>query len=241
MELEKVKQLVEYLEDRIVNNFETHFSYLVMEDFYEGGYNERTEDEFFYEEYFEQYENGVINLLLEIEDEMAIEFMNLKIRLIKLKRIIDTKLVNISNEEEPTEIKKSLRHSIASYFLIKDRYDKKEFVSLLHSILTSKSYIESSLNDFEKLFEETGIKEKILWKGTELEITYLISSLLRFFDNSTGKRYFKLIENSFKNKSGNDFNSRQLSSVYYDKSDKIVSTDSIYKVVSEISTHFSLI
>ncbi|SDE03807.1 hypothetical protein [Riemerella columbipharyngis] len=120
--------------------------------------------------------------------------MKLKIRLIKLKRVIDTKLANNSVDEKP------LKYNRIGHFLLKDKFDKQKFVSLLYSKLISKNFIECSIEDFETIFEENKYFKKIQWKGTELQLTFLINSLLKFFDTDINKKHYKLMETYFINK-----------------------------------------
>ncbi|MFV0304290.1 MAG: hypothetical protein ACK5IC_02255 [Moheibacter sp.] len=237
MNKSEVKKLVEYFEDKVLTNFDTHFSWLVLEDFYGGGYKDRIEDEFFYDEYFEQYEESIINLLLHIEDEMDSDYMDFKIRLIKLKRLIDNHLIKIG--KSPTHIK-PIRQSRITYFHLKDKIDRTKFITLLYDELTSKNFIDCSFEIFEQLFSETPNRIKVQWKGTEKEITYLINGILWCFDDGVGKTHFKLIEILFINRFGSPFKNDQLNSFYYGKSDEILPKDSIYKVVNKIDTDLSL-
>ncbi|NIK91166.1 hypothetical protein GZ212_03290 [Mangrovimonas sp. CR14] len=237
MDKTEASRLVEYYEDRIIYNFEKYFNELVLDDFYGGGFRDRIEDSFFYDEYYEQFEEEIIELLLKIKNIDNSEFEDLRLRLIKLKRIIDTKLIEIG--KSPSQ-NKPVRESRIGYFMIKDNINSKELISVLYEELKSKKLVECSKEDFESLFKVTKQGNKIQWKGTERQITYLICSLLAYFDNEIGSRHFKLIESLFTNKSGKTFKSKQLSSVYHEKADSIPPNDKIVKIVNNISTHFPL-
>ncbi|TVZ48654.1 hypothetical protein [Olleya sp. Hel_I_94] len=234
MELKKVKELVEYFEDRIIKNFETHFSYLVLEDFYSGGYDDRIEDEFYYDEYYSKYESDITNLLLEIEDDMSSEFMNLKLRLIKLKRIIDTRLSKIeSNINPPLRSKKR-----NVQFILSSKIDKQEFIKTLHNQLIEYKLIDTDFNNFEKHFDKDW-EDKIQWKGTELQIANLITKLIdnTFLDIETQNFKNKLITAHFINKKGNNYKEKQLSSVLAEKKDYIPDDDVTIKIIQELSTN----
>lgn len=233
---DRVKEQVEYFEERILINFDKHFNYLVLEDFYTGGSNDRIEDEWFYEEYFEQYENDIIHLLLDIEQEDE-RFYDFQLRLIRLKRIIDNKLIKIgkaSNELNP------IRQSRINYFLLKDNISEEIFINILFEELISKKFIDCTKDEFSTLFSNSKKRIKIQWKGTELQITLLINSLLEYFDTDVGKQHFKLIEINFINKKGNNFKHKQLGSVYHEKLDTIASNETILKIIKKMSTHLQL-
>uniref|UniRef100_UPI00227C1012 hypothetical protein n=1 Tax=Sinomicrobium oceani TaxID=1150368 RepID=UPI00227C1012 len=134
----EVKEKVEYLEERILHNFDKYLNYLVLEDFYDGGYEERIDDEWFYEEYFESYEKDIINLLLEIGEEDK-EYYDFQLRLIRLKRIIDTKLNKLSKAPGETE---PVRRSRISYFILDKKIKKDEFIESLYNGLSIKNFIE---------------------------------------------------------------------------------------------------
>lgn len=238
MKIVEVKKLVEYFEDKIVNNFETHFSHLVLDDFYGGGYRDRIEDEFFYDEYFEQYEENIINLLLEIENETSSEFMDFKLRLIKLKRIIDTRLVKLNFNNSNYTNSSPKRQTRINFFLLKDTINKEEFITLFYTELINKKFIDCSKEKFLQLFEDSKNKQKIQWRGTELQLTFIINSLLRYFDFDLNKKHYKLMATHFINRFGNHFKPDQLCSVYSDKCNNIEPKESIVELVNKIDTHF---
>jgi hypothetical protein len=143
MELEEIKRFVGYLEDRIIINFEQYFSELILMDFYEGGFEARLSDELYFEEYFEQHESDIINLLLLIENEFDDEYENLKMKLIKMKRIIDTKLSMVSLESDnEKKIRTLSRRNIS--FLINTEINKEEFIQTLFKKLTLNNLINST-------------------------------------------------------------------------------------------------
>ncbi|PIE50510.1 MAG: hypothetical protein CSA38_02620 [Flavobacteriales bacterium] len=238
MNKSEIKKLVEHFEDKVLINFDTHLSYLVLEDFYSGGYNDRIEDEFFYDEYFKKYEKNIISLLLHIEYKMDSDYMDFKIRLIKLKRIIDNHFIKIG--KSPTQIR-PIRQSRITYFHLKDNIDKNKFVSLLYDELTSKNFIDCPVQVFEELFNEMPNRFKVQWIGTELQLTLLVNSLLGYFDSDVSKQHYKLTTNLFVNKKGNDFKPKQLSSVYTEKVDLIKPNDPVHKIIEKISTHLPLV
>ncbi|WP_299114291.1 hypothetical protein [uncultured Winogradskyella sp.] len=235
MELKEVKALVEYFEDRIIKNFETHFSYLVLEDFYEGGYDDRIEDEFYYDEYYSKYESNIINLLLEIEDNMSSEYINLKLRLIKLKRIIDTRLSKIeSNINPPIRSKKR-----NVQFILNPKIEKELFIKTLHILLLDFKLISSNFDNFKSHFDNNW-HDKIQWYGTELQITNFITLLIEkgLLDIETQNFKNKLITAHFTNKKGNNYKEKQLSSVLADKKALVPNDDVILKIIQELSTNF---
>lgn len=236
MEFDEIKKLVEYYEDRIIINFEEYFSRLVLMDFYEGGFEDRIEDGLYYQEYFEQYENGIIKLLILIENEFDKEHDDLKMRLIKMKRIIDTKLSQIeliSDGEKPLRIKKR-----NNQFLVSSKIDKEEFVQNLYEKLHLNNLINTTFENFKNHFSEKG-HDKIQWLGTELQITNLISSLIekQFLDPETVNFKNKLIASHFENKNKKLFKEKQLGAVYSEKKESIPKDDIINKIIEEISAH----
>jgi hypothetical protein len=231
MKEDELKKLVEYYEERILTKFDYHFNKLVLEDFYEGGYEMRIEDEWFYDEYFDKYEDGIINLLKEIEDD---EYHNYKLRLIKLKRTIDNHLTKLNKEPNSTPI----RQSRISYFILLSNIDKNKFTDLLHSKLTSHNYIECTLDNFIQLFQKNTEIDKVKWKGNELQITYLFNHLIKYMDKEVNNSKYKLIQTYFNNKSGNNFKAKQIGSVYAEKKDIFPSDDPILMVLKEMSTQF---
>jgi hypothetical protein len=233
MNFKKTETQVSYYEDRITTNFEKHFNYLVLEDFYDGGYNDRIEDTFFYNEYFSIYHNGIINLLLEIENTSE-EYIPLKIRLISLKRIIDNKLSMVEN----SNANKILRNKRAISFLISSNIDKNRFVEILYNQLYENKLIDVNLDDFKTHFKEEW--DNIKWLGTEIQITNLISNLIdkKYLDAETQNFKYKLITTHFSNKRGKPFNEKQLGTVYSEKKEAIPKDDIILKIISEMSIIF---
>lgn len=238
MNLKEVKELVEFYEDRIVNQFEEHFSNLVLEDFYSGGCDVgRIEDEFFYEEYFSRYEGGIIDLLNEIDFDDE-EYYDFQLRLIKLKRIIDTKLSKVKLDNDDSS--NVNRVSRTSTFIINPKLDKVGFIKNLYDSLIKYHFISNNEDEFNLLFESNiNPTKRIHWKGTELQITTLISKLidLKLFDIELNNYKFKLISTFFINKSGRDFRSKQLGSVYAEKKDSLPEDDSIFSIIEEMSTN----
>lgn len=236
MKVEEIQQLVDYYEDMIVTNFEMHFSRLVLMDFYEDGYDTRTEDEFYYEEYFERYEIGIRNLLLDLEEEMNDEFMDFKLRLIKLKRIIDTKLYKIDIEEKnnPLGIQRKRQ------FILNSNIDKDKFINILYEQLNNYKLINVDFKDFIIHFSNN-YENKIQWLGTELQITNLITLLIEneYLTKKTNRFKYKLIESHFTNKKGEPFKRNQLSSVFTENKEKTFE-DITNVILDEISTHLSL-
>ncbi len=237
MDYQEIEKQIEYYEDRIIINFDKYFSELIMMDFYEGGFDDRLSDELYFEEYYEKYENGIINLMFEIEAEE--KYYEFRLRLIKLKRIIDNKLHNLNNEEENNVIKiKPIRQLRISYFKLLTKVNMDLFINKLHSQLQLHNFIQCEISDFKMLFLKEGIKNKIQWKGTELQITSLINELMKYFDPEVDNYKFKVIVNHFINKSTKVFNSKQLASVYADKKEFLPNNDPIRFILKEMSTHF---
>lgn len=237
MNYEEIKAKIDYLEDRVITNFETYFSYLVLQDFYEGGYNNRVEDEFLYEEYFSQYEDDIVNLLLLIQGDSLDDFTDFKLRLIKMKRKIDTLLAKVEIEDDEITNRKQRRNP---EFLLNQNLDKDNFIEFLHTELNDNKLIEVSFDEFKKHFDEN-CPNRIQWFGTELQISNLINSLIdkKYLDNETHKFKYLLIASHFLNKNGNLFKVKQLGAVYADKWEMIRETDIISKIIENISTHFS--
>ncbi|WP_139958352.1 hypothetical protein [Flavicella sediminum] len=234
MELQEIKTLVENFEDKIIHNFETHFSYLVLEDFYDGGYEDQIEDSFYYEEYFSRYSNDIINLLLETEDNMTSEFMEIKIRLIKLKRIIDTRLSKIkTNNNNPSRTK-----TRNTQFIFNSNINKENIINLIYTLLLNNKLINEDEDTFKSHFE-TNWDSKIRWLGTEIQLTHLITLLIEnnILDNETQNFKYKVISSHFINKKENPYKEKQLSSVLADKRVMIPNDDITFKIIQEISTH----
>lgn len=239
MDLKEVEERVIFYEKRILTEFEKYFSYLILEDFYTGGYEDRISDEWFYEEYFEQYESGIISLLLEIEHENE-EFYDFQLRLIKLKRIIDTKLLSIKSDSGNEDNIPTKRQPRISYFILNDNIDKNSFIRNLYQELIDKSFVNCDSESFDKIFNpnlENNSIEKIQWLGTELQITYFVNQLMEFLDKEIHQRKYKLIESFFLNKKGNKFNPKQLASVYTDKKEFTPNDDSIKYIMEKMSTY----
>lgn len=234
MKIEEVKKLVEYFEDRIIINFEKHFNQLVIMDFYEGGYNNRIEDEFFYDEYFEKYEKGVIDLLLLIENEFSDEYQDFKFRLIKMKRVIDNHLTKINDDV----VIENFKHTRNTQFLLNQNFNSENIINSLYNQLTINKLIDINLEDFKNHFNDIW-NVKIKWLGTELQITNLINLLIKndILDKETSNNKYLLIKNHFVNKNNKTFNSKQLGAVYSEKNESIPKDDIIYKIMDEISTH----
>lgn len=238
MELNEVKKLVEYFEDRIINKFDEHFNYLVLEDFYSsGGDVGRLNDEWFYEEYFSRYEEDIIELLNDInfDDENYFDF---QLRLIKLKRIIDTKISKVKKDDN---VGIPARKSRSTSFIINPKIDNHKFIKSLYKSLKSNNFISDSEEQFNLIFNDKFYpNDKIHWKGTELEITTLFNSIIEnnCFDEEIKKFKFKSISKYFTNKKGNDFRPSQLNSVYHEKKDMILDDNPIFKVISEMSTYY---
>lgn len=231
MELEKVKKSVEYYEDKIITNFENNFGELVLMDFYEGGFNDRIEDEFFFEEYFSRYEQGIINLLLEIENNFDEEFKDVKIRLIKMKRVIDNHLARVSESHKIN----SFRTKRKDQFLLESKINKEDFIRVLYSKLIENQLIDSTEDAFKKHFT-INWEEKIRWLGTELQLSNFIHLLIkdRYLDSETETSKHKLVATHFLNKKGNEFKPKQLGAVFSDKKDTIATDDVIHKIMYEI-------
>ncbi|QMU63035.1 MAG: tyrosine-type recombinase/integrase [Flavobacteriaceae bacterium] len=236
IELQEVKKKVEYFEDRILHNFETHFSYLVLDDFYGGGHRDRISGEWFYDEYFEQYENDIIELLLKIEhkDEKYYDF---QLRLIKLKRIIDTKLSKIENNNDTTN---PLRINRKKSFLLNPDLNKKEFINFLYKVLIKNKLIDEKNDDFKFHFENQWDK-KIQWLGTEFQITNLIDLLIEnnYLNNETKRFRHQLVIHHFINKNGEPFKNNQLSKALSEdkhKAFEYITND----IIDEISTTIPL-
>lgn len=231
MEIKDIEKIVNYLEDRIITNFEKHFSQLVIEDFYEGGYNDRIEDEFFYDEYFSRYENKVIDTLLFLENDMSEESQNFKLRLIKMKRVIDNYLSKIPKGVEIN----SFKHNRNSQFLINQELDKSKTIENLHNQLYINKLIDSNFDDFKSHFNKNW-DSKIQWLGTELQIANLINLLVdkNILDKETQNFKYKLITSHFVNKKGNVFNVKQLGSIYSDKREMIPNDDITLSIIKFI-------
>jgi len=238
MKKEELKQLVEYFEDRILNNFEKHFSSLVLEDFYDGGFEERIKDEFFYEEYFSQYEQNIINLLLQIENETSSEFIDFKLRLIKLKRIIDTRLLSSEIEMKQDLLKTGNKRN--TQFLLNQNLDKEIFIKKVYDLLLINKLIDCSYVEFRTHFDNTW-EGKIKWLGTILQITNFITLLIEnnYLLDETKRFKNKLILTHFNNSKGEQFISNRLSSVFSDKKD-MTFDDITNDILDELSITFHL-
>ncbi len=234
MNFQKIKELVEYYEDRIIINFEKHFSDLILEDFYDGGFEDRLEDELYYEEYYTQYEDGIIDLLFTIQNKTDDKYIDFRRRLIILKRTIDTKLSKIT-----TEIKlEKIKHQRKSAFLLNQNIDNYKFIEFLHKQLVNNKLIKTDINNFNYHFKDEW-QTKIQWLGTELQIVNLITLLIEnnFLDDETKKFKNKLISSHFLNKKGNRFVEKQLSSCFADKKDTLFN-DITNSIMDEICTYF---
>lgn len=238
MKFQEIKELVEYYEDRIIINFEKYFSQLVLMDFYEGGYNDRTEDEFYYEEYFSDYESEIVNLLLRIEDEFDDNYQDFKIRLIKLKRVIDTKLSKATPHLDVDYLLK--RNKRNNQFLINIGIEKEKFIQILHNQLHINKLIYTEYQEFKAHFNDNW-GNKIQWQGTEIQITNLFCSLIdeKYLDPETHNFKYKLISKHFLNKSGKSFIEKQLGTVYAEKRNTIPKDDVILKIIEEMSIIFN--
>ena len=219
MKFKDIKKQVDYLEDRVINNFDKYFSQLVLLDFYEGGFEDRLEDSLFYEEYFSDYESTIIDLLFHIKEESNVESLDLKLRLIKMKRIIDTYLSKVINNESDVDnpnIKR--KHNRNSNFLLNQNLDTEKLIEFVHKQLFTNKLIDISLNNFKSHFKNEW-DSKIQWLGTELQLTNFITLLIEneYLDSETKRFKNKLIALHFTNKKGNSFNEKQLGSVFSDK------------------------
>lgn len=236
MKEEELKKLVEYFEERVLTKFDYHFNKLILEDYYEGGYEMRIEDEWFYEEYFEQYEDNIINLLMSIEDE---DYYDYKLRLIRLKRIIDTKLSKFNKEVEKVDNSNPpTKQTRINHFLLLTTIDKVDFILKLHTNLTTHNFIECNIEEFSEMFSKKSTVNKIHWKGNEHQITHLINHLINFMDKEVNNNKLKLITLYFINKYGNRFKAKQLGTVYSEKKDLLPMDDPIINICQEMSTHF---
>lgn len=237
MELNEVKKLVEYFEDRIINKFDEHFSNLVLEDFYsDGGDVGRIEDEWFYEEYFSRYEEDIIELLNDINFDDK-NYFNFQLRLIKLKRIIDNKLSEITREEDKNNLKRSER---VDSFLLNSKIENEDLViKNLYNELILKNLIQTKLESFQLLFKyNSNPISKIQWRGTEPQITYLITHLIgKILSSEIQKHKLKLISKYFTNKNGGDFKPKQLSSAYRRAIINFPHEDPILDIIKKVSTN----
>lgn len=237
MELYEIKELVNHFEEKIITKFEENFSELVLSDFYGGGYDERIEDEFFYDEYFEMFEEDIINLLRYIEDCYDDEYFELKIRLIKMKRKIDTYMCKL---EKRNSNDGSLRVNRKSQFILNNKIVKEYFIEILHDKLIQNKLISDDLKTFRKHFD---IKwdDKIQWLGTEIQICNLFHLLIenKFLRIETQNFKHKLVCNHFINRKGNVFKEKQLGSVFSDKKVLIPDDDVIIKIIEELVEEMS--
>lgn len=238
MEIDEIRNLVNHYEDKIITNFDENFSRLVLMDFYEGGYEERIEDEFYYEEYFSRYEQGVINLLLEIENCFDDECESMKLRLIRMKRKIDTSLSKLQKSKDE---ELSFRFKRKSQFLLNSNIPKGYFIECLYKKLLENKLISDDFKNFEQHFN-IDWEYKIQWLGTELQLSNLIYLLIeeKYLDPETKTFRHKLVCAHFINKKGNEFQEKQLSSVFAEKRDTIPNDDVIYKIIYELSTDENL-
>lgn len=237
MTFQEIKELVEYYEDRIIINFEKYFSELVLMDFYEGGYEGRLSDELYYEEYFEEYENEIIDLLLSIENEFSYEYQNFKMRLIKMKRLIDTKLSTVTLVSNEEKISRAVGRK--NQFLINPKIGKEQFIQTLFDKLISNNLISTTSEIFKNHFF-VKCNDRIQWLGTELQITNLFSRLIeiKVLDPETVNFKNKLIAFHFTNRNNKLFKEKQLGAVYSEKKESIPTDDIINKIIEEMSTHF---
>lgn len=235
MNYKEIEALVNYYEDRIKTNFDEHFNQLILEDFYDGGFEDRIEDNFFYHEYFTKYELGIINLLLEIETYND-EYKSFKIRLVTLKRIIDNKLLKYGN----TDLSEPKRNKRVESFLINSNIDKPKFIQTFYDLLFENKLIDVNSNDFKTHFSNDWSKMK--WHGTEIQITNLFSNLVdkKILDPETGNFKYKLIATHFLNKNSKPFIEKQLGSVYSEKKEFVPSDDIILKIIQKLALTFIL-
>lgn len=233
MDYSDINSKVIFFEDRILYNFDKYFNYLVLEDFYTGGHEDRIDDEWFYEEYFEEYEKGLINLLMDIEDKGE-EYYNLQLRLIKLKRIIDTKLNKINKNDEESYPKRRKR---ISYLILNENIDSDRFIELLYNKLNHKNFINCSISDFRNLFTDVSERKKIQWTGTESQITFFINKLIIFLDKESGNNKYELITRLFINRNSKKFKPKQLSTVYSERGENIASDDPLRDLFKYMSTN----
>lgn len=239
MKFKKIKKEVNYLEDRIITNFDKYFSGLVLLDFYEGGFEDRLEDSLFYEEYFSEYESTIVDLLFLIKEESDGEYLDIKLRLIKMKRIIDTYLSKVENDiDVNNNLNTKRRNNRNSNFLLNQKLDNEKFIKFLHNQLVINKLINTSIIIFENHFKNEW-NSKIQWLGTELQLTNLITLLIEneYLDSQTKTFKNKLIASHFINKKGNPFIEKQLGSVFSDKKDSMFN-DITNTIMDEISTNF---
>ncbi|WP_400070392.1 hypothetical protein [Zobellia russellii] len=221
MTFEEIDAKIKRLEKNIITDFEERLIYKRLEDFYEvsSDYDTRVPDEFYYMELLIIDEDEVISLLDEIRycDKT---FHSLQYRLIKLKRIIDNRLANTSEELITIDSRKQRR---ISHFQLDSSINIKDFTDNLYGYLRKYHFIECLKDEFQSIFERGETKFKIKWLGTELELTSLINKLIEYnlLEKETHSYKYHLIAKYFINKRNNQFKEKQLSSVYSEKKDSL--------------------
>ena len=125
--------------------------------------------------YFRTYEQGIINLLLEIEDCFDDECQSMKLRLIRMKRKIDTYMSKVKKTEDE-EV--SFKYKRKSQFLLNSNIDQEFFIKTLHQKLSENKLLVDDFETFKKHFSIDWDK-KIQWLGTELQLSNLILLLIQ--------------------------------------------------------------
>jgi hypothetical protein len=94
-----------------------------------------------------------------------------------------------------------------------DQRKRESILSTLHGGLSSKGFIDITLEDLSAhYYSYNGNREKIIWYGTEAQITALFLNLVfkGIIDRSYEYRIPSTIPIHFINKKGKDFKDRQL-------------------------------
>jgi len=164
---------------------------------------------------------------------------NLTRRVNELEKIFSENTGNPKAGSENKPGKKRLPKSERKIIKIVWRGEEGEleilFQELVYNHLLSKSLEYSEFLDhfniegIVKSNERTKIK-KIMWHGTEIEIIYLVSKLVKKKKWPKSRQY-KLVEYHFLNRDGNPFKARQLSVTFDHLPDNIPYIDEILKKI----------
>ena len=125
---------------------------------------------------------------------------------------------------------------IKSFFIHHD-IDKDKFIEKLYNLLQEYKFIESDLNSFKSIFlDDYRVAKKIEWKGTEIQITMFIATLIDndFLDAEVNKFKYLLLGNYFLNRKGQEFTAKQLGSVYSRNKNAFPNDDSILKIINQL-------
>lgn len=124
-------------------------------------------------------------------------------------RLIDKLIILKPETKKAKEIARET-YSVANNLAIKNYTHLGDDILILRNVLRDNMFIDSSTkaNEFSRIFSDKNVDSKLIWQGSQAELSYLIKSIMPWL--VTKRNYLKRTANIFTKPDGSLFDSKNI-------------------------------